>query len=59
MANDAVPGPPSHAIDHHDLERHLETRVVEATSDRDGFFAQVSSNPFFTAVSLTAICLKS
>ena len=52
MANDAVPVPTSDVIHQHGLRKALDPSPIPEKSDGGGFLAQVSGNPFFTAVSM-------
>lgn len=51
MANDAVPVPRSDVIHQYGHRGALDPFAVPEKSNDGGFLAQVSGNPFFTAVS--------
>ena len=55
MANDAVPVPKSDLSHQHGLRGALRTSPVLETSNDGSFLAQVSSNPFFTAVGMPGL----
>lgn len=52
MANDAVPVPASDVIHQYGLRSALDPSPVPGQSNDGGFLAQISDNPFFTAVSM-------
>lgn len=52
MANDADPVPTSDVINTYGLESALDPSPIPAKTNGNGFLAQISGNPFFTAVSM-------
>lgn len=50
MANDAVPVPTSDVTHQYGLRNALHPPVVPEKGNEGSFLAQISSNPFFTAV---------
>ena len=52
MAKDAVPVYTSDVIHQHGLQGALEASPVLEKNNDGGFLAQISGNPFFTAVNM-------
>ena len=58
MANDAVPVPKPDVIHQDGLRWALDPSPISEKSDHAGFLAQVSGNPFFTAVNIPGLQVR-